>query len=102
VVLFGTLAGALIGLGTGFLGGTIDLLAQRLIDAFQALPGLIFAMALMSVLGASINHVVLAIAMFSAQGMRGSSAARCCGSVLSFNFVGDAVRDVIDPQTRRI
>ena len=37
-------------------------------DALQAFPGLIFALALISILGASTNNVVLAIAFFVAPG----------------------------------
>lgn len=63
-VLFGTMGGALIGMTCGYFGGTVDILVQRFLDAMQALPGLVFAMALMSVLGASTNNVVLAISVF--------------------------------------
>jgi peptide/nickel transport system permease protein len=62
-VLFGTMGGALLGMVSGYFGGTADILLQRLLDAMQALPGLVFAMALISVLGASTNNVVLAIAV---------------------------------------
>jgi peptide/nickel transport system permease protein len=76
VVLFGTIGGALLGMICGYFGGSADILLQRLLDAMQALPGLVFAMALISVLGASTNNVVLAIAVFiipgTARAIRGS------------------------------
>lgn len=61
VVVFGTS----IGVVSGYFGGVADLLIQRLTDTLQALPGLIFAMALVTILGASTNNVVLAIAFFT-------------------------------------
>jgi ABC-type dipeptide/oligopeptide/nickel transport system permease subunit len=54
----------MLGMTCGYFGGTADILLQRLLDAMQALPGLVFAMALIAVLGASTNNVVLAISVF--------------------------------------
>jgi len=61
-VLAVVVLGTAIGLASGYFGGAVDLFVQRVTDAMQALPGLIFAMALVTILGPSINHVVLAIA----------------------------------------
>jgi peptide/nickel transport system permease protein len=57
----GITLGSIVGLISGFLGGTFDLIAQRFVDALQAMPGLIFAMAVVAVLGPGTTNVFLAI-----------------------------------------
>ena len=57
----GVTVGALIGLVTAYLGGAVDLTVQRLVDAFMAFPALIMALALMAILGPSLNNVTLAL-----------------------------------------
>jgi peptide/nickel transport system permease protein len=59
----GTLFGTLIGLVSGFWGGKLDLLLQRVIDCLLSFPTLILALAIVAVLGSSITNVVLAIAI---------------------------------------
>ena len=51
----------LLGIVSAYIGGWFDLLVQRLIDAKQALPGLVIALAIVAVLGPSLNNVILAI-----------------------------------------
>jgi len=58
----GLAAGVLIGLVSAYLGGTTDILVQRLMDAALAFPGLIFALAIVAALGPSLINVILAIA----------------------------------------
>lgn len=58
----GTLAG-ILGISSAYFGGKIDLLAQRIVDVFQAFPGLILAMAIVSVLGFGIEKAIIAIAI---------------------------------------
>jgi peptide/nickel transport system permease protein len=57
----GTLGGAIIGIVSGFRGGKIDLVLQRIMDSQQAIPSLVLALLLMAVLGTSLLNVVLAI-----------------------------------------
>ena len=59
----GTGAGALIGMASGYLGGKLDLAVQRFVDAFQAVPGLILALVLISVFGPSVTNAIIAIAI---------------------------------------
>lgn len=65
-VVLATVAATLIGITSAFFGGWFDTLAQRVVDAMQALPGLILILMIMALLGAGINNVVLAIAFGSA------------------------------------
>ena len=55
--------GALLGILSAYVGGTIDLLFQRLVDSFMAFPALIFALGIMAVLGASLNNVILVLVL---------------------------------------
>lgn len=63
VVLLGDTLGGLLGVISGYLGGRIDFLFQRLVDTFMAFPVLILALAIVAVLGPSIGNVILAIAI---------------------------------------
>jgi len=62
-VLISTVAATLIGVTSAYFGGWVDMTVQRLVDAMQALPGLILILTIMAVLGTGINNVVLAIAI---------------------------------------
>jgi peptide/nickel transport system permease protein len=57
--------GTVIGTAAGFAGGRTDEALMRVTEAFQAVPGFILALALVSVLQASLGSVVLAIAVSS-------------------------------------
>ena len=61
--LLGTTLGALAGLLSGFFGGRIDQFIQRCADVLFTLPGLILAMAIVTMLGPSMLNVVIAIAI---------------------------------------
>lgn len=55
--------GLLVGLTAGFAGGLIDEALMRVVDAFQIVPGFLLALAFVSVIGASVPVVVVAIAL---------------------------------------
>ena len=59
----GTAAGMLIGLVCGYWEGRLDLIMQRLMDAIQAIPGLVLALAIVLVLKPSTTNAMLAIAI---------------------------------------
>lgn len=60
-VTAGTLIGAIIGLTTGYWAGLYDLLMQRVVDAIQAFPGLVLALAVVSALGPSLRNSMVAV-----------------------------------------
>ena len=76
-VFIGVSLGAFIGIVTAYAGGVLDLVVQRFVDAIQAFPGLVLAMAIMVTLGQSINNVIIAIAILLIPGgariIRGSA-----------------------------
>jgi ABC-type dipeptide/oligopeptide/nickel transport system permease subunit len=59
----GTFAGTIIGLACGYWEGRLDLILQRVMDAVQAIPGLMLALAIVSVLKPSTTNAMLAIAV---------------------------------------
>ena len=60
--LLGVGAGSAIGLVTGYLGGRVDLLTQRLMDVMDAFPSLVLAILFVAMLGPSSRNVTLAVA----------------------------------------
>jgi peptide/nickel transport system permease protein len=61
--LVAVVIGSLIGTLAGFAGGLIDEALMRVVDAFQIVPAFLLALAFVSVVGASLPAVVLAIAL---------------------------------------
>jgi peptide/nickel transport system permease protein len=59
----GLTCGVLIGLTSGYLGGWIDLAAQRLIDILQSLPLLVMALLMTASLGPSLKNTIIAISI---------------------------------------
>lgn len=60
-VLIGVTGWFVVGLVSAYAGRGVDLVVQRLVDAMQAVPGLIIVLAIMAVLGSSLNNVIIAI-----------------------------------------
>jgi peptide/nickel transport system permease protein len=54
-----------IGLATGYFGGRLDRFLMRLVDVQLAIPGLVLALMLVSVMGAGLNSLILAVSVFS-------------------------------------
>jgi peptide/nickel transport system permease protein len=87
---FGTGAGLALGILSGYLGGWVDILMQRLVDIMFSFPTIVLAIAIMSVLGQGTDKVIFAIAVV--EGPRTIRVIR--GSVLSVreNVYIDAAR----------
>lgn len=60
-VFLGLGGGLIIGLTTGYFGGPLDLIVQRLVDALQAFPALILALVMVTVLGPGVTNMMLAL-----------------------------------------
>ena len=52
-----------IGVLSAYFGGAFDYLVQRVVDAVQAIPGIILLIVIMTVLGVSLSHIVIALAI---------------------------------------
>ena len=59
--LMGATFGAILGVGSAYFGGLVDLYLQRLMDIFLSFPLIILALALVAILGNSIPNVIMAI-----------------------------------------
>ena len=62
VVILASLIGVTLGAISGYFGGLIDTLVMRLCDILLAFPGILLAIALVAVMGPSLNNVILALA----------------------------------------
>ncbi|MDA1001799.1 MAG: ABC transporter permease [Chloroflexi bacterium] len=51
----------LLGIFTAYVGGTTDYLIQRVVDAVQAIPGLILLIAIVTVLGSNLINIIIAL-----------------------------------------
>ncbi len=60
-VLFPFIAGSLLGVLTGFLGGKFDTVVMRLVDILMAFPFLILVIAIMSILGPGLKNLYIAV-----------------------------------------
>ena len=57
----GSVIGLVLGVGSAYFGGLVDLIFQRVMDVFLAFPSIIMALAVVSVLGTGIENVIIAI-----------------------------------------
>jgi len=62
VVVIGSLIGVALGAMAGYFGGAWDVTIMRICDILLAFPGILLAIALVAVLGPSLNNVILALA----------------------------------------
>lgn len=61
VVFLSTALGVLIGGVSGYFGGWVDLILQRIIDAIMSIPVLVLALFIVALLGPSLRNLVLAL-----------------------------------------
>jgi peptide/nickel transport system permease protein len=61
VVILASLIGVTLGSMAGYFGGWIDLVVMRICDILLSFPGILLAIALVAVLGPSLNNVILAL-----------------------------------------
>jgi len=64
----GAVTGSVLGMLAGYFGGKIDSLIMRVMDILLAFPGLLLALGLVTVLGASTRNVIIAVAIFAVPG----------------------------------
>ena len=94
----GTVVSAVIGITCGYIGGKVDLIVQRFVDAWMCLPALIISMVLVIVMGPSVLTIIIALAF--TWGVPGSRVIR--GAVISIrrNVYVEAAKAIGCPTTR--
>jgi ABC-type dipeptide/oligopeptide/nickel transport system permease subunit len=65
-VAMSALLGVPIGLVSGYRGGVVDLVTQRLVDLILAFPGFLLALTLIAVLGVGVINVVVSVGLATA------------------------------------
>ncbi|MGZ5492648.1 MAG: ABC transporter permease [Thermoanaerobaculia bacterium] len=63
VVILASLVGVTLGAVSGYFGGAADLIVMRICDILLAFPGILLSIALVAVLGPSLNNVIMALAI---------------------------------------
>nr|WP_251035962.1 nickel transporter permease [Paenibacillus sp. ISL-20] len=78
-VIIGAAFGVVLGIISGYYGGKWDALIMRMTDVMLAFPGILLALAVVSVLGKNLFNVIIAVSIFSiptfARVVRGSTLA---------------------------
>lgn len=59
----GCFFGVILGLTSGYIGGWVDLVIQRIVDVLQAVPLLVLALVMAAALGPALDNTIVAIAI---------------------------------------
>jgi peptide/nickel transport system permease protein len=62
-VTLGVLGGSALGLLSGYFGGKLDLVLQRIMDAFMAIPAIVLALTILAIAGPGLVNLIIAIAI---------------------------------------
>jgi peptide/nickel transport system permease protein len=66
-----TIAGGIISLISGYFGGTVDLVIQRIVDAWQSIPQILFVLTIVTVLSPSVVNLIIILGIiFTFRGVR--------------------------------
>lgn len=65
-VLLSTVIATMVGVASGYLGGWVDIGIQRVVDVWMSLPGLVFLITVLGVIGTGMLPMILAIGLLSA------------------------------------
>jgi len=91
-VSIGICLATFVGVGSGYFGGKADVLVQRLVDSWMAIPGLLLLLNVMAVLGPGLLNVILALGVVSAA--RNSRIIRSAAMAIKENQFVEAARAV--------
>ena len=111
VVFYSLLVGVPIGLVSGFVGGRLDNVLMRIMDAFLTFPPLLLAVAIVGLLGPDLENVVIALGIVQvpvfARIVRGSTlsareevyivAARALGASARRIVFSGILRNIVSP-----
>jgi len=120
IVAFSLLFGGLIGAVSAYYGGQVDNVLMRVMDVFLALPQILMAMAIVAVLGSSIQNLMMALtisnvpkfarivrsSILQVRGLEYIEAAKSCGTgdgrIILRHIVPNAIGPIIVQTTLQI
>ena len=73
-VALGGAVGVFLGIISGYYGGKLDTFIMRIMDVLLAFPGILLALAIVSVLGGSLQNVIIAVGDLLRSGIRADCA----------------------------
>jgi peptide/nickel transport system permease protein len=91
-VLISTLISTVVGVGSAYYGGWTDRIALRLVDIFQALPGLVLLISVLGLFGSGLWQMLIAIGIL--QGPPGARLIRSQGLAVMASPYIEAARVV--------
>src|SRR5262245_66465465 len=91
-VSIGLCLATIVGVVSGYFGGTFDVLLQRLVDAWQSLPPLVVAISVMAVLGPGLINGILLLGILAAAS--GAQIIRSAALTIKENQFVEAARAV--------
>ncbi|MBI1958357.1 MAG: ABC transporter permease [Candidatus Rokubacteria bacterium] len=89
-VALGLLGAASVGLVSGYFGGRLDMVVQRVVDAFMCFPLLLVALTIMALLGPGLVNVILTLGLVLA--VRDSRVIRSAVLSVKENLYVEAAR----------
>ncbi len=89
-VAVGLVGATLVGLSSGYFGGRVDLVVQRVVDAFMCFPLLLVALTIMALIGPGLGNVILALGLVIA--VRDSRVIRSAVLAVKANLYVEAAR----------
>lgn len=97
-VACGTVIGLIIGAWSGYKGGVVDSVTQRIVDTAIAFPQLLFLLVIVRVLGPSLRNVIIAIAVLIIPSV--ARIVRSAALAERNNLYIEAARSLGAPDTR--
>jgi len=67
-IALGTLVAVAVGISSAYVGGTYDIVVQRIVDAWMSFPYLVIILSLMAVLGPGLLNLILTLSLLIAAG----------------------------------
>ena len=86
------LVAILVGGGSGFIGGKVDIAVQRVVDAWIAFPGLLLLLTIMSLAGKGLLQIIVVLGV--AGGVEGSRLPRSAVMAIKENDYFQAARAI--------
>ncbi|MFC1860535.1 ABC transporter permease [Chloroflexota bacterium] len=94
----GTVISVIIGVLCGYIGGKLDLIVQRFVDAVMCIPALVLLMVLISIIGAGMWQVIIAVGV--RWGITGTRIIRSATIGIKENVYIEAAVAIGCPTTR--